>query len=213
MELITETLNDEIALQLSKGKAITEKSFLRWADKNRLTRSIRSLYLSERGIALDKLATNITREEQFNGYEEQDVIESIIDFMYEHPTRKDLNGYISQRKKEQTTRSRKAKPQGKFRNDDESCLLNSLRKELTDTEIIEEMTEYVEDPKNYFGKLLITTTCKKDFFEQPISEQKKIANDVLKKLKVKPSKKKKKKKPISLNAGFRKLALWISALK
>lgn len=211
MQIITETITDEIALQLSKGKNITEKSWLRWGDKNRLTRSIRALYLSERGIAIDKLATNITREPQFENLEEIDVIERIIEFTYEYPTRKDLNGYLSQRAKEQKTKVSKSKQS--FKNDDETCLLKSLRKELTDEVIIEEMTDFKEDPKNYFGKLLITTTCKNDLFTQPIEKQKQIANDVLKKLKVKPSKKKRKKKQLTLNQGLRKLASWISELK
>lgn len=211
MKIIIETITDEIALQLSKGKNITAKSWLRWGDKNRLTRSIRALYLGERGIAIDKLATNITREPQFENLEEQDVIERIIEFTYDYPTRRDLNAYLAQRAKEQKTKV--TKQLSAFSKADETCILKSLRKELTDDVIIEEMTEFSNDPKNYFGRLLITTTCKNDLFTQPVAKQKQIANDVLKKLKVKPSKAKKKRKQLTLNQGLRKLATWISELK
>lgn len=212
MQILTETITDEIALQLSKGKSITEKSWLRWGDKNRLTRSIRSLYLSGTGIAIDKLATNITREPQFENLEESDVIERIIEFTYDYPTRNDLNGYLSSRAKEQKSKNSKSKVSA-FKSDDETCLLKSLKKELSTEEIIEEMTDFSHDPKNYFGKLLITTTCKNDLFTQPIAQQKKIASDVLKKLRVKSSKPKRKKKQLTLNQGLRKLASWISELK
>ena len=213
MNIISETLTDEIALQLSKGKALTKKSFLRWGDKNRLTRSIESLYLSERGIAIDKLAKNITSEPQFERYEESDVIESIVNFLYDYPNRKALNAYISLRKKEQTSPKIKKQTVLPFAEDDEKCLLKSLRKELTDKEIIDEMTDFSQDPKEYFGKLLVTTTCKKDLFDQTISQQINIAIDILKKLKVTPKKLTKKKKQISLQAGLRKLAGWIQDLK
>lgn len=211
MQILTETLTDEIAVQLSNGKNITEKSWIRWGDKNRLTRSIRALYLSERGIAIDKLAKNITSENQFNNLEDTEVIERIIEFTYDYPTRKDLNRYLSTRAKEQKTKV--SKQLSAFKSEDETCLLKSLKKELSTEEIIEEMTDFRDDPTNYFGKLLITTTCKNDLFTQPVEKQKKIADDVLKKLKVKPSKKKRKKKQITLNQGLRKLATWISELK
>ncbi len=211
MKILIETITDEIADKLNKGKNITEKSWLRFGDKNRLTRSIKSLYLSERGIAVDKLATEIVREPQFENLEESDVIERIIDFTYDYPTRKDLNAYFSSRAKEQKTKVVKNKDS--FKNEDETCLLKSLKKELSTSEIIEEMTDFEQDPERYFGKLLITTTCKNDIFTQPVPKQKKIARDILKKLNIKPSKVKKKKKQLTLNQGLRKLAGWISELK
>lgn len=212
MKILIETLTDRIAVFLSSGKSITEKSFLRWGDKNRLTRSIRSLYISPLGVAIDKIAKEITNEPQFDSLEESDVIEAIIEFMYEYPNRKRLNAYISERAKQQKTKVSKSKSTT-FKGDDEQWLLKSLRKELTNDEIIEEMQDFEQDPKTYFGKLLVTNTCKNDLFDQPIVEQRKIAKQILLKLKVKPIKAKKKKKPITLNAGLRKLANWIAELK
>lgn len=185
MSIVAETLKDEIALQLSKRGRLTEKSWLRWGDKNRLSKSIKSLYLSDSGIAVDKMAVNIGSSPQFSRLYEKDIVESIIDFTLEYPNRKSLDKYFALREKQQKGSRISNKTDAEYEANDFSCLINSLKKELTDKEIVAEMQSLEENPKSYFGKLLINTHCAKDLFSQPVNAQKSIAKKIIQKLTVK----------------------------
>ena len=161
--------------------------------------------MAETGISVDKLAKIITTTPQFENLEQQDVVNEIVDFTVTYPSRKALNSYFSKRAKQQKPKRIVSKPDSPFIKDDNSCLVRSLQKELTNKEIIEEMKDLKQNPNAYFGKLLITHSCKKDLFFQPVAEQKRIASEVIKELS--PKKKRVKKEPTFQNR-LRKVVLW-----
>jgi len=171
--LRVETLEDSVATSLKSGVKIRTASFEQWGDRNRITPGLRGQWLSKTGKPLDFIAHNVVKaDNQFAGYDEQDVIERIVAFVSEYDTRAKFDGYVSRRLKEQQADAgyRKAAKTSLKQNDVE-CLVDHALEVMSREQLARETDTFLKSPSAYFGKLLDVEACRVDLFTLPEGKQ------------------------------------------
>lgn len=198
----SDTPQSIILVKLQNVK-ISEESFIRFGDKNAITKGVRALYLTKKdGYPLDKFAVNYL---QFlDEYDEKEKIELTIETMIQYDSKKKIDELFKTLKPEKFVKSvnkdvdiKAAKP----------CLVKASLKQLSREELRFELNELKKSPSAYFGPLLDVNECQVDLFTVNSKQQIELANQMLAQLdreeKQKPAKPKiSLGKQKALNLGY-----------
>lgn len=199
----SDTPQSIILVKLQNVK-ISEESFIRFGDKNAITKGLRALYLTKKnGYPLDKFAVNYL---QFlDEYDEKEKIELTIETMIQYDSKKKIDDLFKTLKPEKFVKAvnkdvdiKAAKP----------CLVKASLQHMNRRELRAELNQLKKSPSAYFGPLLDVNECKVDLFTVNEKQQIELANQMLAQLdreeKQKPAKPKislGKQKPVNLGYG------------
>lgn len=199
----SDTPQSIILVKLQNVK-ISEESFIRFGDKNAITKGLRALYLTKKnGYPLDKFAVNYL---QFlDEYDEKEKIELTIETMIRFDSKKKIDDFFKTLKPEKIVKAvnkdvdlKTAKP----------CLVKASLQHMNRKELRFELNELKKSPSAYFGPLLEVNECKVDLFTVNSKQQIELANQMLAQLdreeKQKPAKPKislGKQKAVNLGYG------------
>jgi hypothetical protein len=178
-KILIENINDAVAVI---RPTFAEKSWNRFADPNRMTRSIRANYINKRSrTGLDQVAMSL--QEYAPGLDEKEIIESIIDFAETYPYIKDIKAYLAQRELEQNSGGVGKSSKGVLDGEAVNCFVKDGIDTLGKKEFSEQLEIFEEEPGSYFGSILEVDNCKSTLFNLSVPEQKKLAQLAILKLK------------------------------
>lgn len=154
---------------------LSEDSFNRFGDKNRITKSLRALYLTKKGgYPLDKFVKNYLQD--LRNLAEKDKIELVIDTMVQYDSRAKIDQFFKSTKPEKYVKPvlkdidlNKAKP----------CLVKASLQHMSRQELRVELNDLIKSPSSYFGKLLEVNECKNDLFTVNDKQQIELAKKML----------------------------------
>lgn len=83
------SLTDKLAEMFFKGQRVTPESFYQFGDRNKASSSIKLKYFAGKpkgGQAIDQLAADLMLDPQFEGMNEKEIIETIVEFITNQPS-------------------------------------------------------------------------------------------------------------------------------